>query len=145
MNADDLLRELQTLSGLYDSVEKQLEHEHERLQAGDFLRRQELARGSELLGRLTSADKRLARLALERQAHGTGFPAGTGQGVDGLAVALADRARSLLRLVERNERLLLGARHAALNALGEIRCGARYLQSARGQQENQPRFIDAHQ
>ena len=144
MNPDNLAGELQTLSTLYDTLEEQLRYEHERLQAGDFFRQADLARGSELLRRLCCAEERLARLAFEWRADSAGPRARGDSGIDSLAGALAQRARSLLVLAEQNARLLQQAQNAALDALREIRCGAQFLQSVRGQQEKHPRFIDAH-
>jgi hypothetical protein len=144
MNSENLIRELQILSGLYDAVEEQLKHEHQSLEVGDFFRRAELARGDELLTRLCGAEQRLAHLVLEWRTRNAG-PRGRGEpGIDRLAGALADRARSLLVLAEQNERLLLRVQNAALDALREIRCGTQFFQNMLSQQEKQPRFIDAH-
>lgn len=144
MNPANLFDELQTLGTLYDALQEQLEYERDRLQAGDFFRQADLARGGELLHRLCHADERLALLAVEWRTHCTGPGARRDPGIDRLAGALANRARSLLALAEQNGRLLQEAQTAALQALREIRCGAQFLQSMRGQQGSQPRFIDAH-
>jgi hypothetical protein len=141
MNCKALIGELQNLSNLYDALEEQLAHERRCLEAGDFFRQADLTRGSNLLTQLCSAGERLARLALEWRAGDAGIRE---PGIDRMAGALAARARSLLALAEQNQRLLLEAQNAALDALREVRCGTQLLQSMRGQQIKQPRFIDAH-
>lgn len=141
----DFERELHELSELYYSIEYQLERLNYSLEHDSRWDSGEIVLPGELIQKLLNVDHRIERLGSDwkaAEAAGLNLTARDREVVARRARQLQARAKQLLDLSQKNEKLLKQHQQAARKSLQEVRRGTQFLESARGYRENYPKFID---